>query len=88
MSDREYIITMDLDEAFGLRELRAKINGRIGATNKLLGNRFCINAELCYGPESVEITRKYLDAGALQNHLGKVRKTWNTSNNIPSDTLC
>ncbi|KAK3700791.1 hypothetical protein LTR37_015763 [Vermiconidia calcicola] len=62
---RDYEVVHKFDEAFGLRELRAKVNGKDGVKHTSLPNRFSINAEFCYGTHSVEIVRKYLDSGAL-----------------------
>ena len=72
---RDYEYVHAFDEAFGLRELRAKVNGKAGMTDEHPPNRFSINAEFCYGTESVEIVRKYLDSGALVDHLNN--KFWN-----------
>lgn len=62
---RDYDIVRAYDEAFGLRELRAKVNGKAGITGKHAPNRFSINAEFNYGTYSVKIVRDYLDSGVL-----------------------
>lgn len=66
---REYDIVNALDEELGLRELRAKVNGKAGITEDSTPNRFSINAEFCYGSRSIEIMRKYLDSGVLEDYL-------------------
>ena len=57
------------DAAFGLRELRAKVNGKAGVRSKNPPNRFSTNTEFCYGSRSVEIVRKFLDSGVLTQCL-------------------
>src|SRR6478672_287506 len=59
------------NEAFGLRELRAKINAKAGITKDDLTCRYSIWSEECYGDRAVEITRKWLDSGILQQHTKK-----------------
>lgn len=70
----------DLDEELGLRELRAKVNGRAGMSNRSPANRFSIGHEYNYGSASAAITRMYLDSGALQrlleNDLWKDNRCW------------
>jgi hypothetical protein len=73
MTDLEHRTMIDLDEEFGLRELRAKIHGRAGLDIGKDGfhNHLSINADFCYGTGSVEIVRKYLNTGVLQNYYDK-----------------
>jgi len=61
MTAREYNEIRAFDDAFGLRELRAKVAGKIN----IGPSRFSINREFCYGVKSVEIVRYYLESGAL-----------------------
>lgn len=65
MTGRELDEFRAFDEQLGLRELRAKVNGKAGITDASPPNRFSINAEFNYGSNSVETVRKYLDSGAL-----------------------
>ena len=67
--DHDYI--MKFDEALGLRELRAKVNGKAGITDELPPNRFSVCADFCYGTRSIEIVRKYLDSGVLLGYLNE-----------------
>ncbi|KAF2105335.1 hypothetical protein BDV96DRAFT_377107 [Lophiotrema nucula] len=71
MSRAEYLTAMDFDEAFGLRELRHKLSASIGDTNDAVVSRYSINAEFCYGRNSIEIVRRYLDTGVLEKHYEK-----------------
>jgi hypothetical protein len=64
----DYEIVRTIDEALGLRELRAKVNGRASITAKYPPNRFSIQAELCYNSNSIEVMRKYLDSGVLSDY--------------------
>lgn len=59
---REYQDANEFDEQLGMRELRAKVNGKTGIT---IANRFSVSAELNHGDHSVDIVRMYLDSGAL-----------------------
>ena len=64
-------IVRTIDEALGLRELRAKVNGKAGIKAKYPPNRFSIQAELCYHPKSIEVVRKYLDSGVLSDYIAQ-----------------
>lgn len=76
----EYEATKDFDEQLGLRELRAKVNGKAGITDHFLPNQFSIGAEHNYGTHSIEIVRAYLDSGALirllEGDLWKDNRCW------------
>lgn len=72
---RDYHYVHAFDEAFGLRELRAKVNAKAGIKGQHPPNRLSIWAEQNYGIKSVEVVRKYLDTGVLLDHLND--KFWN-----------
>ena len=71
-SRRELFVLGDYEEAFGLRELRAKVNAKAGFTPDESGMqaiRLAICADQCYGSRAVEISRKYLDSGPLSKEF-------------------
>lgn len=80
MTVREMKDIMAWDEELGLRELRAKVNGKFGIDEKPPPNRFSISAEYCVGAHSVEIVRQYLESGILSdlvtNGLRKNNRCW------------
>ncbi|KAL5388380.1 hypothetical protein DPSP01_002955 [Paraphaeosphaeria sporulosa] len=61
-----------LDKELVLRELRAKIHGRVGldVEKDRFHSHLSINAQYCYGT-AVERVRKHLDTGVLQNYYDK-----------------
>jgi len=68
---REYDEVQAFDAVLGLRELRAKVNGKfdIGQGSSGSPNSLSINAEFNLGYHSIEIVRKYLESGALRRLL-------------------
>ena len=68
-TDKDYKIISTLDEELGMRELRAKVNGKAGIKAEYAPNRFSIHRELCYHAKSVEVVRKYLDSGVLSEYV-------------------
>ena len=69
---KDYEIVRVIDEALGLRELRAKVNGAAGIKTKYPPNRFSVQAEHCYHPKSIEVVRKYLDSGVLAEYFNEL----------------
>lgn len=69
-SQRERQIICNYEEKFGLRELRAKINDKAKfKLENMQPFRLAIAAEFCYGTVGVEISRKYLDSGPLEEEF-------------------
>ena len=66
MTGLEYDEIAKFDEQLGLRELRAKVNGKAGITDALPQNCFSMNAEFNVGLHSTEIVREYLDSDRLE----------------------
>ena len=69
----EYNIIKALDEEAGFRELAAKVSATKNKApidcNGVLrpASRFSIFADFCFGDESIEVSRKYLRRGVLEN---------------------
>ena len=71
-SSKEFEIIAQLDEALGMRELRAKVVSKAGFKAKKWDHfpcRFSINRDLCYHPKSIEVVRAYMDSGVLSDHI-------------------
>ncbi|KAK5167429.1 uncharacterized protein LTR77_007128 [Saxophila tyrrhenica] len=63
---QDLIYIRELDDSLGLRELRAKVAEKAGITTNDKRIRLSIFRNSCYGPNTVDITRRFLDSGALR----------------------
>ena len=64
---RDHTYVHQYGEISGLRELRAKLNAKVGITEDDMAHPYSIYAQLCYGTHAADIVRKWLDSGILRS---------------------